>query len=595
MTIDSNEDTTGVRVVDAEPSDSLSAGVTTPATGSRIPPLSEPTDWEGATLPDEVSNHPLLAVDSFGVPTAWIELRDRGRNGTGVRKPLDASRLLSSHQSRAEFLVGAWIITKIVPERIRRGGLLANLEPQMLRTADILAAGGPFDADDPQPEEGAFENAILEPRRSAKTTSLWCVLLGRCYMRPVYMAGYTMLTTAKKAGERFKLDVRDPIRRKWRNPKDMPMKLTDGNGNLGVEFDNGSKLAVLSPNGDDVRSGAYDILVLDEAGEAEPEMWDDIIASVIPSFDTRPGGQIVLAGTGGKYRIGSHFWAILHKLTAGRLRYGVPDDVDERLLQSWEAGAGALIDNLHPGLDGLTKLTTVQQNFGILGPNKFGREYCGHFDKDATNDSLLSGSAWEAGREGGDVPTGITPLVLAFAVHLGGAWASVAVGWYVDAPEPTDLVQAALGETDPPRPAVKLIHHQEGNAGLAQTLFALARETRLAIVYDDSPQEVAVIEEVERMARRARIKIRTEKVRYAEKAVATTKLLNGTAHNTFTHWPQEPLDAAAAIATPRISGKARLIGTPEADQDATPLDAVALVLLKLPEPVTAKRKFIVAS
>lgn len=589
MTIDSNEATK----VDADRL--LSEVVTTPASGSEIPPLSDPIDWEGQPLPDEVSKHPLLQVDAFGVPVAWNALRDFGRDGTGVRKPLEASPLLSSYQSRAEFLVGAWIIEKIVPERIRRGGLLPNLEPQMLRTADVLAAGGPFDADDPKPEEGSFENAILEPRRSAKTTSLWCVLLGRCYMRPVYMAGYTMLTTAKKGGERFKLDVRDSIRRKWRNPKEMPLKLTDGNGNLGVEFENGSKLAVLSPNGDDVRSGAYDILVMDEAGEAEPELWDDIVAAVVPSFDTRPGGQIVYAGTGGKYRDGSHFWATLHKPAAGRIRYGVPDDVDERLLESWEAGAGELIERLHPGLDGLTKLSQVRGNFEILKAEKFGREYLGHFNKDVGNDNLLSGTDWEHTRLPGEVPTGITPLVLAFAVHLGGAWASVAVGWHLDAPEPTDLVQAALGETDPPRPAVKLIHHQEGNARLAHTLFTLARETRLPIVYDESPQEVAIIAEVEQIARRARIKVRTEKVRYAEKAVATTKLLNGIKHHTIAHWEQEPLDNAAAIATPRISGKARLIGTPEAGQDATPLDAVALVLLKLPEPVAARRKFIVAS
>lgn len=583
MTIESNE----VSKVDDDRS--LSEDVTTTASGSRIPPLSEPTDWEGDHLPDEVSNHPLLALDSFGIPQNWIALRDRGRN------PLDASRLKSTHQSRAEFIVGAWIITKIVPERIRKGGLLYNLEPQMLRTADVLAAGGPFDADNPQPEEGSFENAILEPRRSAKTTSLWCVLLGRCFMRPVYMAGYTMLTTAKKGGERFKLDVRDPIRRKWRNPKEMPLKLTDGNGNLGVEFENGSKLAVLSPNGDDVRSGAYDILVMDEAGEAEPETWEDIVGAVVPSFDTRPGGQIVYAGTGGKYREGSHFWATLHKPEAGRIRYGVPDDIDEALLQSWEAGAGRLAEQLHPGLDGLTKLSIIERNFDILKAEKFGREYLGHFGKDVGNNALISYNDWIANREPGEVPTGITPLVLAFAVHLGGAWASIAVGWHKEPDAPTDLVQAALGEKDPPRPAVKLVHHQEGNDRLAHTLFNIARDTRLPIVYDDSPQEVAIVAEVEQIARRARIKVRTEKVRYAEKAVATTKLLNGMKHNTIAYWEQEPLDAAALIATPRISGKARLIGTPEPDQDATPLDAVALCLLKLPEPVTAKRKFIVAS
>lgn len=161
-----------------------------------------PTDWDGATLPEEVAGHPLLVMDAFGIAHAWAALRDSGRI------PIDVSPIRSTHQSRAEFLVGAWVLDKLVPPRLG-GSLLNNLQPQMLHTADVLAAE-------------RFVNAILEPRRSAKTTSVWCILIGRCYMRPVYMAGYTMLTTAKKANERFKLDVRDPIIRKWRDKSARP-------------------------------------------------------------------------------------------------------------------------------------------------------------------------------------------------------------------------------------------------------------------------------------------------------------------------------------------------------------------------------------
>ncbi len=558
--------------------DSLSDSATTPASGSRIPPL----DWDGTELPEDVSKHPLMQLDAFGIPQAWIELRDRGR------LPLEASELVSSYQARAEFLVGAWVINEIVPRRIIAGGLLGNLQPQMLRTADTLGAGGPLDPEEPQPGEGRFLNAILEPRRSAKTTSIWCVLIGRCWMRAVYMAAYTMLTTAQKAAERFKLDVRDPIIRKWRNPKDCPVKLNGSNGALGVEFPNGSKLSILSPNGDAVRSGAYDVLVMDEAGEAEPEMWDDIVGAVVPSFDTRPGSQMVYAGTGGKYREGSHFWDVLHDLDAGRLRYGVPDDVDERRLESWEAGAGELAEQLHPGLDGLTNLSTIRRNFGILKALKFGREYLGHFGKDSGNANLLSATEWEASRLEGEPPSGVKPLALAFAVHYGGAWASVAVGWLVPDDRPADLVQTALveaGEAEPAPPlaAVKLVHHQAGNAKLARTLFDLWKQLRIPIVYDDAPQERAVIQELQRLARQARVRIPTDMVRFAEKAVATTKLLNGITHRTVIHWEQSELDDAAGIAVPRISGKARLIGAPDDESDVTPLDASALVLLRMPD------------
>lgn len=537
----------------------LTNGTTTTALGSEFPPL----DWDGTPIPEEVFEHPLIDE------AAWVALRDSGRD------PLDQSELVTTHQSRVEFLVGAWIIDKIVPVRMG-GSLLKNLQPQMLREADVLAAE-------------RFKNAVLMPRRSSKTTSLWCVLLGRCWMRPLHMAGYTMMTTAKKAGERFKLDVRDPITRKWREKRTRPLKLTEGNGALGVEFDNGSKLAVLTPNGDDVRSGAYDTLVMDEAGEAEPDVWEDIIAAVVPSFDTRgEGAQLILAGTGGKYREGSYFWTVLHDPGSGRLRYGVPDDIDEELLTSWEAGAGRLIEPMHPGLDGLTTLDKIRANFPDLGAARFALEYLGHFGKATGNDTIMPGVSWAKTTQPGTPPEGITPGALAFAVHPGGAWSSVAVAWHLEDAEP-DLARAAwkldgLDEATPPRAGFKLIHHQEGNARMAGTLWKLWKLTRLPIVYDSgNPQDKAIIGDLLRMAR-PRPEVRA--LTYGEKAVAATNLLNVIKTGDAEHWEQEPLDRAAARAVPRISGKSTLFGIPDSDPtaDITGLEAVSYALFALPAP-----------
>ena len=549
--------------------DSLSEAATTAASASEIPPL----DWAGEQLPEAVRDHPLLDA------AAWDAKRDEGR------RPLDESALVGNFQSRAEFLVGAWIINEIVPQRIVPGGLLANLQPQMLRTADIIGTGAAIDELIDEDGAGSFLNAILEPRRSAKTTTLWCILLGRCWMRAVYMAGYTMLTTAKKAGERFKLDVRDPIMRKWRDKNSRPVKLMESNGSLGVEFPNGSKLAILSPNGDDVRSGAYDVLVLDEGGEAEPDMWDDIVGAVVPSFDTRPGAQLVYAGTGGKYRDGSHFWATLHDLTAGRIRYGVPDDIEDSDIQTWDQ-ARAIIEALHPGLDGLTNMAKIAKNFPILGPQRFGMEYLGHFGRAAGNDVVL-GSEWGATLQGGAVPEGVTPLALAFAVHPSGLWTSVAVAWYM-ADEGGDLARSAWamdGDTEaaPPRVAFKLVHHQEGNAGMPAVLWRLWKQTRLPIIHDDSPQEKEIIQQLNRQARpRPQVTM----LRFAEKKVGTTKLINGLKHGTALHWAQEPLDTAAAGAVRRLSAGAVLFGAPATNPefDVTPLEAAAAAIYKLPDP-----------
>jgi len=538
---------------------SLSEPLTTPAAGSRIPPQ----EWEGTELPDAVRDHPLLDE------AAWVALRDSGRS------PFDQSDLVTTYRDRAEFLVGAWLINDIVPRRIVAGGLMANLQPQMLRTADVLAAE-------------RFANAILEPRRSAKTTSLWCVLLGRCWMRPVYMAGYTMLTTAQKAAERFKLDVRDPIARKWRNPKDCPVKVLNANGALGIEFPNGSRLAILSPNGDAVRSGAYDVLVLDEAGEAEPDMWDDIVGAVVPSFDTRgPGAQLIYAGTGGKYRDGSHFWATLHDPAAGRLRYGVPDDVDEARLESWDAGAGELIEQLHPGLDGLTTIESIERNFSILKSVRFGMEYLGHFGRAAGNDALFAPAEWEGTQQDGAIPEGVPAASLAFAMHPGGMWCSIAVAWNLDAETP-DLARAAWaleghddGEIGGLRAGFKLIHWSEGTHGLVELLWKYARQLNLPIIYNDAAQERMVIE---KLLARARPQPRVSIAKWAQKTVADANFIDGVRHKTLHHWRQEPLDQAAAIAVPRRVGKAMLIGAPDDDADITPLEAASLAVGALTGP-----------
>ncbi|MDC5252375.1 hypothetical protein NRA59_19095, partial [Acinetobacter baumannii] len=168
------------------------------------------------------------------------------------------------------------------------------------------------------------------------------------------------------------------------------------------------------------------------------------------------------------------FWATLHDADAGRIRYAVDDEVDEDRLQEWEF-VRAIIERQHPGLDGLTTLTSIERNFGLLGWLRLAMEYLGYFGRDSGNATLLSSTEWEETTRPGPVPTGVEPLVLAFAVHLGGAWASVAVGWLEDDDTPTDLVQLASGEERPPIAAFKLVHHQDGNANLARVLLEFWR------------------------------------------------------------------------------------------------------------------------
>lgn len=536
----------------------------------KFPSLSE---HELELLPSQVRTHPLLGE------AAWVELRESGRT------PLDCTDMVTTERTRAEFLIGAWLIDLIVPPDLG-GSLLANLQPQMLREADVLNAG-------------RRRNAVLEPRRSAKTTGLWCVLLGRCFMRPVYMAGYSMMTTAKKTTERFRLDLVGPIERRWPNPKTRPVKLINSNGFERIEFPNGSVLAILSPEGDAIRSGAYDLLVLDEGGEPEPEKWALVVSAVVPAFDTRgPNAQLVIAGTGGRYRTGSYFWRVLHMDGAGRLRYGVPDDVDPDTLQTWEGGVRDITLAIHPGLDGLTDIAIIEENFPDLGADLFAREYLGHFGEEHGTATLVSAKGWQKGLQVGDIPTGITAATLAVAIHPHGLWASIAVAWHLeDAP---DLASAAWdldGELADPHIGVKLIHHQRGidpcpdgcgqahthSRGIVRELLMNARTLDAPIIYQQEASQARAV--VEALTARAYPRPDVKPYQFGDVKVAAVQLVGALESGAVWHWPQVPLDEAASIAVRKTVGQGFVIGMPKGHDgsDITPLEAVSLALHALPD------------
>lgn len=540
----------------------------THANGSLVSPRDTtelPSDWDGTEIPAEVALHRLMN------PAAWVELRDSGRI------PLDCTELVTTYQARVEFLVGAWILDKVVPRRLG-GSLLANLQPQMLMTADVLAAE-------------RFRNAILEPRRSAKTTSLWCVAVGRCWMRPQYMVGYTMLTLAKKAEERFELDVRDSIIKKWPDKRTRPIKIEDGKGDKGLQFPNFSKLAILAPKGEDVRSGAYDTLIMDEGGEAEPDVWEDIVAAVVPSFDTRgDGAQLIFAGTGGKYRTGSYFWKTLHDRDAGRIRYGVPDDIDPTTLASWET-VGPIIDQMHPGLDGLTNFAKMESNFSDLGWEKFALEYLGHFGDETGTQTAISVAGWRKGKQDGPVPEGITTGTLALAVHPFGLWASVAVAWHYTPPADLATLAWALDgaepEDDRPLIGVKLIHHQRGVEGLERIVLTTARRLGAPIVFDKGTTQSKAA--IERTLSKARPKPTITEYDLQHVKVAHAQLLTGLERGDIIHWAQAPLDKAAESVVRQSMGQGFLIRAPKGDDngDATPFEAIALAVDALPDRPTS--------
>lgn len=489
-------------------------------------------------LPPEVAEHPLRKESS------WLAKRDEGI------KPRDSSPMLTTQQARDEFLTGAWLMNKATRE-----GLLNSITPQMLQAVDVLEHARSM---------AVLISAILMPRRSGKTTVMLCILLGRCYLQPVHYAGFTLLTTQKKTSERYRLDVYGPIVRQWPDEETRPVKVIRSNGNERVEFPNGSNLAILSPEGDAIRSGAYDSLLLDEGGEASPERWEDVISAVIPSFDTRPEGQLILAGTAGDYRDGSTFWATLNDEKAGRLNFSAADDLDPEELESW-ANVESLALQVHPGIGTLTTLERIQQNYELLGVKKFTREYLNVFGAEGSNTALIPQPLWVASA----LPDWSTPpevSSLCVFVHPDADWASLAQAW-----------KDSDGRTH-----VALLHHQSGVKGFTKQVILMARKLGRPITYDSgSPATENVMKEI----REARPRPSERPMIFKDIKRAAVHFMQLIREDNLRHYDQAELNQAAEIAVKRAmgTGGAWGFGRPKGKDsaDITPIEAVALAAYAL--------------
>lgn len=517
---------------DKVPTDSLSAAVVSP-----------PEALPGRSLPDEVAAHPLLSE------AAWVALRDSGI------EPLDRSEYVTTYESRAAFLVGAWLLDRSV-----KGGLLNNLKFQMLQVADVLAAG-------------RFKNAIIEPRRSSKTTALWCVLLGRCWMQELHMAGYTMLTTQKKTAERYRIDVYGPITRKWPDPDTRPVKVYKGNGTERVEFPaTSSVLAILSPDGEAFRSGAYDTLLADEGGEATPEMGDDITAAVLPAFDTRPDGQFITAGTAARYRDGNILHDTLADPKAGRLRYTVRDDVTAEMLEAWEpddehpeACVRELVESMHPGVaSGLTTIEKIEANYDGLKLEQFSLEYLGLFGTVGGSTGIFDLEQWTAAGSGAEPPALPERFSLAFAIHPDASRASVLATW----------------RGDDGRAVPLLLENRAGVEWLPKVLHDIARKYKTAVVYDAGSQQARlVVDRLNREPTRPRLEAQV----WSDVKKAAALVVQEVARGNVAHFRQDDLDAAIRLAVKRAAGAGDgwALGRPKTDlaADITAAEAWALALL----------------
>lgn len=513
-------------------------------------------------------------LDDLLNEATWLEWR--ALTLPSLLPTLPPEQLVTTEQTRAEFVYGARMLR--LDQRPRIDGEVGPT-PIMLQIADTLNAG-------------VFLNGIMEPRRSYKTTSIQCVILGRCEHRDDYQVGWTLATVGYKASERFRKDIVVHVERVYPDKRTRPFTVNVGKGTEHIAWPNGSFFNVYTPGGDGFRSGGFDFGWVDEGGEAEVDLSEDLTVAVLPTMDTKPGAQFVVSGTAPSFQTGNLLWDMLNDPDAAVQQHGVPMTTDPEELEDWEpseehprARVRELVLASHPGIPRSTPLASVERNYRKFKsmPGKFDAEYLGMAGTEGSSVGIIPPALWEQAGLDLDLPPLPSRFTMAIAIHPDGLWASVGVAWKLEAPD--DLVSTAMRldgtpEVKPEQTAIGLLHWQPGVKGFAQKVLLLARKHRVPIIYDQLSQSVGVeVETLSRAAPRPSLTPATT----VDVRRAATKVLKSLEDRTLAHYlKQSQMQQAASIAVKRPIGTAGGFGfgrrKGEFADDITPLEACSLAL-----------------
>lgn len=348
-----------------------------------------------------------LTVDFLFGEEGWLELRGR------ALAPLNVSELVTTERDRLEFLRGATMLRFFGPRAMTGRAP----QPQQLVVVDALAAG-------------RQRNAHLLPRRSSKSTTLIAIGLGRAESREDYRVGILTMTTGKAGRSRFLKDVVPALER-----SNVPCKVVKSAGQERVEFASGGIVQWLSSI-EDLRGEAFDLIILDESGEPDPQKVEDVLAAAMPTLDTRPDAQVVVAGTAGRYRKGNLLWDWLELGRSGRagiVEYAMPESIQDEDVASWES-IEHLVLGSHPGIGTLTTAEVIHERYETLPRMVFLAEYGGIFGEEGGIVTLFDALKWARTGRDDDPSKVVKPdrWSLAFAPHPDQLCVSVVAAWRDD-------------------------------------------------------------------------------------------------------------------------------------------------------------------
>ena len=487
------------------------------------------------------------------IRSEWDSIRD------STVRPLELTGLAGDGQHRDEFLTGAELLRFLGPraKRDKRTRELMTPRPAQLLIADAVENTDRF-------------LGLLAPRRSTKTSAMFAVAMGRIAGREDYRVGYTMATTALKARARFKEDIAAPLEYLYPDVKTRPFKIDRTGGAEAIRWlSTGSLFQFLAPKGDGFRSDAWDLILIDEGGEAEPDMAEDILAGAGATMDTIPDAQLVVMGTAGDVREGGLLWPTLKDGREGKNRTSVvswsaPEDttvadiLDEDGEKDW-ARAQTLLLASHPGIGHGSELVDIEPNFWSWKPEKFLKEYLGIFTRRG-GASFINYPAWQSMTNTGTMPPPPSHFRLAFKVHPLQTSASIVAVWRVNG-----KVHAGV------------LDHRRGVAWLYSQLLLLSRKYRVPIVYDNGNSvDTAEVEKLQRAKPRPPL----EPQNWNQVSTAAATLLKEIESLNVEHYGQPDLDEGIRIVVKRGTRDSKRwgFGRENEEDDITGVEAMALAL-----------------
>lgn len=487
---------------------------------------------ESAPAPKRTARKSKSAVQFVG-DFDWVGVRDSGI------APRTCSALGGTDETRRRFIRGA--------EALGLNTEKKPIHPQQLLVSDMLAVG-------------LGQNVIMLPRRSSKSTSLIAEGLGRAWELEDYRVGILTMTTGKAGRARFLKDVVPVLERKYPDKSSRPFKIVKSAGQERVEFFQSGGMVCWLSSIDDLIGEAFDMVILDEASKADAEKAEETLSAALPTLDTRPDAQIVVAGTAGEFRTGNLLWNWLedgHAGEAGILEYCAPEHTTIEDIESWETTLPLVLE-AHPGIGTLTTIERVQTNWRTMKPGKFLREYLSIFGIEGVSNRMIKPDVWGKRADDGDLPKIPERFAVALTVHRDQTVASLTIAWRDEKAKSHAMV----------------IMHDRGVAWVQEKVHAFCMKYKVPLVHDSLG---VVLVETEALAqKRPQIRFSPQSTRNITTAAALLVKEIDTGH--FVHHNQAAMNDAVAVAVKRRILSAWGFGTTDPMDDITPLEGAAMAL-----------------